>query len=79
MPIDAPALISSNTLAEYLELTPQALANMRSQGTGPTYIRVGRGIRYRWEDVKAWLEANTHTSSDEYTNQPGTYNRKATA
>lgn len=79
MPTEAPALITSTRLAEYLELTPQALANMRSQGTGPAYIKVGRGIRYRWIDVEKWMNDNTHLSTDETTDQPGTFNAKKTA
>lgn len=79
MPTDAPVLMTTDRLAEYLEVTPQALANMRMHGTGPKYIKVGRGIRYRWVDVETWMHENTHQSTDEHTDQPGTFNAKTPA
>lgn len=47
-------------VADYLLTTAQNLAKMRWQGRGPRYTRVGKAIRYRWDDVDAWLEANSH-------------------
>lgn len=73
-------LLTVNELAEYLGITTQKLATMRMNGTGPRFFRAGAAsIRYRWADITAWIDANLHESTDEYTNQAGTYNRKATA
>jgi predicted DNA-binding transcriptional regulator AlpA len=43
--------------AAYLGICPRTLDNWRSQGRGPTYIRVGgRRIVYRIEDLERYLE-----------------------
>jgi len=73
-------LLTTAELGEYLGVSKQSLAQMRTNGTGPRFIRASAGnIRYRWAEVMAWIEANSHESTDEYTNQPGTYNRRVTA
>lgn len=64
---DMSPLASSKEVAEYIGVTPNALAKMRMEGTGPEFIRVGpRNIKYRWSAVGEWIEANTHTSTDDY-------------
>lgn len=72
-------LIAPEELAEYLGQSVQKIALMRINGTGPKFIRTGRVIRYRMSDVEAWLDQNTHESTDEYTDQFGTYNAKPKA
>lgn len=74
------SLASPQEVAEVIGLTVTALANMRMTGTGPKFVRLGpRHIRYRWADVEAWMNENTHQSTDEYTDQPGTFNAKTPA
>lgn len=34
----------------YLELAP-------ARGEGPRFVRIGRSVHYRPEDVEAWLES----------------------
>ncbi|MGS2805962.1 helix-turn-helix transcriptional regulator [Nocardia sp. MW-W600-9] len=46
-------------VAEYLGTTVAALAQQRYRGEGAPYKRLGRGIRYDWAEVMAWVEANT--------------------
>jgi hypothetical protein len=43
--------------AEVIGCAPRTLANWRSQRRGPRFIRVGRLIRYRIEDLQAFLDA----------------------
>ncbi len=43
----------------FLGICPRTLDNWRSQGRGPRYIRVGRRIVYRVEDLEAYLESRT--------------------
>lgn len=60
-------LASSAEVAEFIGITPNRLAKMRMDGDGPKFIRVNtRTIRYRWSAVEAWLEQQTHTSTDDY-------------
>ncbi len=42
-------------VAEYLQVPLKTLYQWRYQGEGPRAYRVGRHLRYRWEDVEAWL------------------------
>jgi hypothetical protein len=53
-----------------LRLSPRTLERMRVEGTGPRYLKAGRGTRarvlYRPTDVDAWLEAQTFQSTSEY-------------
>jgi predicted DNA-binding transcriptional regulator AlpA len=49
-------LMTSEAVAEYLHVDKSTLARFRAQGEGPDYIRISNGtIRYRQEDVDAWL------------------------
>ena len=44
--------------AKHIGVHPRTMDNWRSQGRGPTYIRVGsRRIVYRIEDLEKYLEA----------------------
>jgi len=42
-------------VAGYLQVPVKTLYQWRYRGEGPRAFRVGRHIRYRWEDVGAWL------------------------
>ncbi|QCX26420.1 helix-turn-helix domain-containing protein [Nocardioides jishulii] len=35
-------------------MTPKTLANWRSAGTGPTFVKIGGMVRYRLADVEAY-------------------------
>jgi excisionase family DNA binding protein len=56
------ALLSTQNLAAYLQVPVKTVYRWRSCGEGPPGIRVGRHIRYRVEDVEAWLGSRTSTS-----------------
>jgi excisionase family DNA binding protein len=51
-----PRLLSIRQLAEYLEIPVSTIYLWRSQGKGPHGLKVGKQVRYRAEDVLAWLE-----------------------
>lgn len=53
---DLPEMITRRQLAEYLGMTEPALSMMVNRRQGPRFIRLGRSIRYRREDVLAWLD-----------------------
>lgn len=50
-----PAL-SLQELAAELEVSCQTLYDLRSQGRGPKGFRVGRHLRFRRSEIRAWLE-----------------------
>ena len=53
------ALAKVSEVAEYLGTSPSQLARLRFEGKGPTYVKLGRSVRYRWGDVEAWVAAGT--------------------
>lgn len=51
--------------AEYLGLSPSTLAKKRLSGDGPTFVYLGgrnASVRYRLDDLNAWLIAAKSTS-----------------
>jgi excisionase family DNA binding protein len=51
--------VSLGTPAEvsaHLRVPVLTLYQWRHRGIGPRSCRVGRHIRYRWQDVEAWLD-----------------------
>lgn len=40
--------------------TRGGLAQQRYLGRGPKFVKIGRRVLYRWADVYAYEEANTH-------------------
>lgn len=49
-------VLTTSELAEYLGVHAQAIYDLRTDGRGPSGIRVGREIRYRVSDVLHWLD-----------------------
>jgi excisionase family DNA binding protein len=54
--------LSTQALAARLNVPIGTLYSWRYKGTGPKAYRIGKHLRYRWEDVMAWLE----TQDDPY-------------
>ena len=42
-------------LSARLKIPVGTLNKWASEGSGPPYVRPGRGAIYRWSDVEAWL------------------------
>lgn len=54
-------------LAKRLKIKVKTLQAWRTRGGGPAFIRVGRLVRYRDEDVSRWLESRRMHSTSEST------------
>lgn len=54
---EIPKLLNPDELSEILNISVNTLANDRYLGQGVPYIKVGKRVRYRLEDVLAYLEA----------------------
>lgn len=52
-----PALLDVHQLSEVLGIPEATLYSWRTHRRGPRGIRVGRHLRYRPEDVQAWIDA----------------------
>lgn len=48
-------LLTTRDVSDYLKVPVGTLYKWRREGTGPKSFRVGRGTRYRREDVEAWI------------------------
>jgi excisionase family DNA binding protein len=51
--------LSWDELAELLQVPEKTVYSWRYRGEGPRGVIVGRHLRYRPQDVDAWLEART--------------------
>lgn len=54
--------------AQYLGVSRSYLQKARCQKVGPPFYRLGRSnalIRYRSDDLDAWVERNKHGGEDE--------------
>lgn len=61
----APPLFDERQLADLLNVSVKAVQAWRYKGGGPAFVRLGRAIRYRPNDVEAWLASNTfETTTD---------------
>lgn len=61
--IEMPILWDQKQVAEYLGKSIAWCERSRWDGSGPKFVKVGRSVRYRAEDVFAWLDANARTST----------------
>ena len=49
--------------ARLLGLHPDTLRRLRRVGGGPRYVKIGRAIRYRSDDVDSWAASRTFAST----------------
>ncbi len=55
--VDADAIVvTEREAARVLSVSPAALRRWRREGRGPEFLRVERCIRYRFNDLLAYLE-----------------------
>lgn len=57
--IDEDQLLTEVAAADLLKMSERTLQAWRSDGTGPSFVRAGRSIRYRRSDLRAWTTRNT--------------------
>lgn len=53
-------LLRTPEVAELLNVSSSKLEHLRCLNRGPNWIRIGRQVRYRLEDITAYLDANTN-------------------
>lgn len=61
--VELPRLMDQRDLAKYLGKSIAWCERARWAGDGPQFVKLGRNVRYRAEDVLAWINANLHTST----------------
>lgn len=53
-----PILLSQNQLADYIGKSTSWCERARWSGEGPRFFKLGKHIRYRIEDVQAWIDTH---------------------
>ena len=61
---DLPVLMTTAEVAAFIRASKQSLDQDRYLGRGLPYVRIGRKIRYRREEVLKYLDANTFGGND---------------
>ncbi|MBW9110174.1 helix-turn-helix transcriptional regulator [Microbacterium ureisolvens] len=51
----ASRLLTTEEVAEYLQIPARTIEDWRHRGYGPKYARMGKRVRYRQAAVDAWL------------------------
>lgn len=51
-------LLTELSAAALLHLSVRTLQSWRGRGTGPSFVRMGRAIRYRRSDLEQWVSSN---------------------
>lgn len=60
---DAPRLVDETEAARILCQAVKTLRNWRSQGCGPVFVKQGRRVTYRTDDLEQWVEQSRRTST----------------
>jgi excisionase family DNA binding protein len=58
---DRDILLTRPEAAVYLKTSLQTLENWSRNKQGPAFVRVGRGVRYRLSDLRAFVEEGCST------------------
>lgn len=61
---DCKALLTPIEAAEFLRLSPRTLANLRTSGRGPRFVKLGH-IRYRLSDLLTFVDKASASSTSE--------------
>ena len=64
--------------AEYLRLSGRTLERHRVAGTGPRFVKAGRRVLYRRDELDRWAAARTFHSTSEADAAAATESRDAT-
>ena len=62
---DTNRLLSEREAADYLGLAPRSLATRRYRRQPPSYVRVGRLVRYRASDLELFVIEHTVDPSND--------------
>lgn len=60
-----PRLLTQRDLAAYIGKSTAWCERARWAGEGPRFVKLGRHVRYRAEDVQDWLDAHVRQSTSE--------------
>ena len=58
-------LLTGREAEHVLRLSERTIERMRIAGTGPRFCRLGHSVRYRQQDLEAWIAARLRSSTSE--------------
>ena len=56
---ELPKFLKAADVADWLGISEQSLAADRHRGEGIPFVKIGSRVRYRLDEVMAYIEANT--------------------
>jgi prophage regulatory protein len=59
--VESPILLSAAGVARLLGLSSRTVARMNSSGGLPRPLRLGRSVRWRHQEIEAWIKAGCPT------------------
>ncbi|MER8558596.1 helix-turn-helix domain-containing protein [Mesorhizobium sp. M0578] len=62
-PAEARKMLRTHGAALHVGLSVSTLEKLRLTGDGPEYIKLGRTVVYKPEDLDAWMEGNRRKST----------------
>ena len=63
LPAPQKVVLTTSEAAAFLGLAISTLNKWRCYGEGPQFIKLGRAVRYRQDDLEHYVETNTQTST----------------
>lgn len=61
--VQLPLLMTEQDLAKYVSKSIYWCQRARWDGSGPKFVKLGRHVRYRAQDVLEWVNAGERTST----------------
>lgn len=63
--MDDALLLDTDSASRRLGISRSTLEKLRVYGGGPSYLKLGRSVRYRTGDLNNWLEQRVRYSTSE--------------
>ena len=63
--VSLPRLMTQRDLSKYTGKSEAWCERARWSGDGSKFIKLGRNVRYKADDVLAWIDENSHSSTSE--------------
>jgi predicted DNA-binding transcriptional regulator AlpA len=64
-------LLNTPDAAQFLDLRPGTLEVWRTYGKGPKFVKIGRAVKYRLQDLEDYLDQAVRNSTSEYHGKRG--------
>ena len=62
---DETKLLTVRELSDYLGISDETLRKYRMKKIGPKYLKLGRVVRYKLDDVLEWIDAQTKVHTEQ--------------